>query len=130
MGWVNSPSHNDAMLDPRWTAIGVSRSYNSDSRYRWYWTLDFGDVIDAQMVMPETFGIALPSAQSLSNTPVNIQVYNLAGELVFESGWRNAADAQNLSFIRNRLANGVYLYTTQAQGQQGRSALKKIVVLN
>ena len=60
----------------------------------------------------------------------NIQVYNLAGQLIFESGWRNAADAQNLNFIRNRLANGVYLYTTQTQGQEGRSALKKMVVLN
>lgn len=47
--WKNSPTHNTIMLNPNFRVIGVSRVYNASSRYRYYWTTDFGQYIDATM---------------------------------------------------------------------------------
>ncbi len=45
--WKTSPSHNAAMLDGRFKVLGVSRIYGAVSRYKWYWTTDFGGFVDA-----------------------------------------------------------------------------------
>ncbi len=45
-GWKNSPSHNAAMLDPNYTAVGIARAYNPGSDYQWYWTGTFGPTAD------------------------------------------------------------------------------------
>lgn len=45
-GWRNSDSHNRTMLDCRMRAIGIARTNASQTPYRWYWTTDFGDVVD------------------------------------------------------------------------------------
>jgi uncharacterized protein YkwD len=44
--WKNSPGHNAIMLSTKAKAIGVDRAYDPDSRYRYYWTADFGGVLD------------------------------------------------------------------------------------
>ncbi|MEK7829961.1 MAG: CAP domain-containing protein, partial [Acidobacteriota bacterium] len=45
--WRTSPSHNSIMLSPNFNVLGVSRSYNQFSTYKWYWATDFGTFIDA-----------------------------------------------------------------------------------
>ncbi len=45
-GWKGSPSHNAAMLDPNYTAIGIARAFNANSDYQWYWTGTFGPTAD------------------------------------------------------------------------------------
>lgn len=45
-GWRNSASHNLTMLDCRLRAIGIARTNAAQSTYHWYWTADFGDVVD------------------------------------------------------------------------------------
>ena len=45
--WKKSPGHNANMLDPDFTAIGVGRAYGANSKYKWYWTTDFGGHADA-----------------------------------------------------------------------------------
>lgn len=40
--WRRSPSHNRAMLDPEYVAIGIGRVRVRGSRYEYYWTTDFG----------------------------------------------------------------------------------------
>lgn len=40
--WENSLEHNQNMLNPNYTVIGIGRAYNSNSKYGWYWTTDFG----------------------------------------------------------------------------------------
>lgn len=45
--WRNSEGHNRNMLDCRMRAIGIARTDASQSPYRWYWTTDFGDVVDS-----------------------------------------------------------------------------------
>jgi uncharacterized protein YkwD len=45
--WKNSSGHNANMLNSSYKAIGIARAYNSSSTYGWYWTTDFGGVVDA-----------------------------------------------------------------------------------
>jgi hypothetical protein len=40
--WRKSPPHNANMLNPNYTVIGVARAFNENSRYKWYWTTNFG----------------------------------------------------------------------------------------
>jgi len=43
-GWLGSPSHCDAMLDPRFTEFGLAQGFSDDpsAPYRTYWTLVLG----------------------------------------------------------------------------------------
>lgn len=45
--WRESASHNAFMLDPNFNAIGISRAYGDATPYGWYWTAEFGGVVDA-----------------------------------------------------------------------------------
>src|SRR5215218_7070249 len=44
--WRNSPSHNHAMLDGSYRVIGIARINEPGSVHGWYWTTDFGGVVD------------------------------------------------------------------------------------
>jgi hypothetical protein len=55
-GWKNSPEHNANMVNPNFTVVGVSMVYVSGSDYGYYWTTDFGGVVD-------------PTAHSLGSAP-------------------------------------------------------------
>lgn len=46
-GWINSPAHYAVLTNPAYRAIGVGRSYGTGSTYGWYWTADFGGVIES-----------------------------------------------------------------------------------
>ena len=45
-GWRESPSHNAAMLDGHYHAIGIGRVYLPGPKHDWYWTTDFGGVVE------------------------------------------------------------------------------------
>jgi hypothetical protein len=45
--WKQSPGHNSIMLSKGYKAIGVSRVFSPESDYEWYWTADFGGVVDS-----------------------------------------------------------------------------------
>jgi uncharacterized protein YkwD len=44
--WRRSPSHNHAMLDGKYRVIGIARINDPGSVHGWYWTTDFGGVVD------------------------------------------------------------------------------------
>jgi uncharacterized protein YkwD len=44
--WKNSPGHNANMLGANYKVIGFARVQNTTSAYGWYWTTDFGVVVD------------------------------------------------------------------------------------
>jgi uncharacterized protein YkwD len=44
--WKDSPDHNANMLNPNFKVIGISRVYRGRTRYRWYWTTNFGSYVD------------------------------------------------------------------------------------
>jgi len=46
-GWIRSPAHYAVLVNPEYHAIGIGRGYGSGSVYGWYWTADFGGVVDA-----------------------------------------------------------------------------------
>jgi len=50
--WRKSPSHNHAMLDGTYRVIGIARINDSDSVHGWYWTTDFGGVMDPSAHAP------------------------------------------------------------------------------
>ena len=45
--WRESEGHNRNMLACRARAIGIARAFGPGTRYGWYWTTVFGDVVDA-----------------------------------------------------------------------------------
>jgi uncharacterized protein YkwD len=51
-GWINSPAHYAVLINPKYRAIGVGRGYASGSTYGWYWTADFGGVVDGARAAP------------------------------------------------------------------------------
>jgi len=44
--WKNSPGHNANMLNRTYNVIGIGREYGPFSKYKWYWTTDFGSYVD------------------------------------------------------------------------------------
>ena len=51
-GWINSPAHYAVLVNPQYHAIGIGRGYAAGSTYGWYWTADFGGVVDAARAAP------------------------------------------------------------------------------
>ena len=44
--WRTSPGHNENMLDPGFTSIGIGRVYVENSYFGWYWTNNFSNWVD------------------------------------------------------------------------------------
>ena len=57
-------AHRQNMLNRSYKVIGIGRAYNAASTYRWYWTTDFGGVVD-QVLNPNP----APAIVSFSATP-------------------------------------------------------------
>src|SRR6266550_4113925 len=63
-GWINSPAHYAVLVNPHYRAIGVGRGYATGSAYGWYWTADFGGVVDAARAAPVARAVVTaPTAQ-------------------------------------------------------------------
>ena len=76
-GWINSPAHYAVLVNPRYQAIGVGRSYAAGSTYGWYWTADFGAIVDAARAVPvsraSTPSVTRPVSSNVSsNVPVKV----------------------------------------------------------
>jgi uncharacterized protein YkwD len=81
-------AHRKNMLNPSFQAIGIGRAYGSNSSFGWYWTTDFGGVVD-QVVAPPTG--AGPVINWFTATPATIA----AGQALTLS-W-SVTNATNLS---------------------------------
>ncbi len=44
--WKNSPGHNANMLSSNFKAIGIGQVSNAASKYKYYWTTNFGGYVD------------------------------------------------------------------------------------
>ncbi len=146
--WVNSPGHNRNMLDPRWHAVGVKRAYNSQSQYRYYWTVDFGDNVDGNLLSAsgnaapqslslglQVFGNTLQLPSGLNAQEIEVQVFDLAGNVIFSTGMMhpNELRKQFLDARALQAPNGVYMYVVTVRGEQNRnwrSEVKKLIILN
>lgn len=45
--WKDSPPHNENMLNPNYTVIGIARAYDATSDFGWYWATEFGGASSA-----------------------------------------------------------------------------------
>lgn len=52
--WRGSPGHNENMLHPEFSVIGIARRAVSGSTYGIYWTTDFGSIVDSSANTPVT----------------------------------------------------------------------------
>jgi uncharacterized protein YkwD len=70
-GWINSPAHYAVLVNPQYHAIGVGRGYASGSTYGWYWTADFGGVLDVTRAAPVSRA-ATPAVPATFHIPAMI----------------------------------------------------------
>lgn len=62
-------AHRVNMLNGSFKVIGIARAYGPSSTYGWYWTTDFGGVVD-QVITPG--GTSKPMIASFNANPTNI----------------------------------------------------------
>ncbi len=63
-------AHRKNMMNAGYKAIGIGRSYNSSSTYKWYWVTDFGGVVDQPITPPSQAGS--PTIASFTASPSSI----------------------------------------------------------
>jgi hypothetical protein len=90
-GWINSPAHYAVLVNPQYHAIGIGRGYTSGSTYGWYWTADFGGVVDVAR--------AAPVARAATTAPVQQGVTHFVQQaqavLAPDSGYHASWTAQS-----------------------------------
>ena len=71
-------AHRNNMLNPSFLAIGIGRAYNNNSTYKWYWTTDFGSVVDSPVTsIPQQPIIQQPiQQQPIIQQPIQQQPIN------------------------------------------------------
>lgn len=66
-------AHRVNMANPSYKAIGIGRVYNANSTYGWYWTTDFGAVLDSGTTTPPPSNPGpAPTISSFSASPLSI----------------------------------------------------------
>jgi uncharacterized protein YkwD len=53
--WMKSPGHKSVILDPTFADFGAGYAYNASSRYKHYWTVDFGLLAVDPLIAPGAF---------------------------------------------------------------------------
>ncbi|HXS96498.1 MAG TPA: PA14 domain-containing protein [Candidatus Limnocylindrales bacterium] len=83
-GWLNACdadasgnctyAHRQNMLNPSFAVIGIGRAYSANSAYGWYWTTDFGGVVDQVLTPPAGTPppAAAPAIASFTATPSTV----------------------------------------------------------
>lgn len=65
-------AHRVNMVNPSYKAIGIGRVYNASSTYGWYWTTDFGAVLDTGTTPPPSNPGPAPTVSSFTANPASI----------------------------------------------------------
>jgi len=53
--WMDSPGHKGIILDPGLVDFGAGYAYNASSKYKHYWTVDFGLLAEGSFSAPVAF---------------------------------------------------------------------------
>jgi uncharacterized protein YkwD len=127
-------AHNKNMLNGSYKVMGIGRAYNASSTYRWYWTTDFGGVVD-QTLGSTTPPSPAPTIGSFTATPLTIS----AGQQV-TLAW-SVSGASSVS-INNGVGDVTYLtsktvaptattqYTLTATNANGTKTASVTVTVN
>src|SRR6266851_8073181 len=85
-GWVNSPAHYAVLVNPQYHAIGVGRGYATGSTYGWYWTADFGGVVDAVRAAPVSRA-AIPATAPQLQSHLFVPAQALPPDSGYHASW-------------------------------------------
>ena len=136
-------AHRVMMLQPSLKVIGMSRVYGSASTYGWYWTADFGGVVDTVITpptggaQPPTIAITQPANGATLTGTVSVQgtaadSVSLTSVTVSLDGATPVAATglQNWSFTlaTGTLANGAHTITAKATNSAGLTATATVSV--
>jgi hypothetical protein len=71
----SSPQHNEIMLDPEFSRVGVAREYLANSTHSWYWAVEFGpaDAVPTPTALPvpqNVTPVVNPATAPLEAAPV------------------------------------------------------------
>lgn len=133
--WANSPGHRANMLNGSFRAIGIGRAYNPSSPYRWYWTTDFGGVVD-QVVTPEGGGgvVDRPVISSFLASPQSITAGQASTLSWNVSGATSLAIGSGVGNVTGMTAAAVYpsqttTYTLTATNAAGSTTANVTVTV-
>ena len=68
--WKNSSGHNANMLGSGYNAIGIGRAYKTGSTYGYYWTTDFGNVVDKTVTCSKSSSAGASSFAIFRQRPI------------------------------------------------------------
>src|SRR5882672_6990266 len=125
-GWINSPAHYAVLVNPHYQAIGVGRGYTGGSTYGWYWTADFGGVVDAARAAPVSRAatIAAPAPQVRIGPPSKIALPPDSG---YHASWSAQSEDPTL-VIGATTKLVVALKNTGSRGWFNDGAGKQVVI--
>ncbi|HKC91494.1 MAG TPA: CAP domain-containing protein [Candidatus Limnocylindria bacterium] len=124
-GWINSPAHYAVLVNPHYHAIGVGRGYATGSTYGWYWTADFGGVVDLARVAPA------PRAATATAARVVLPAVPAQTALPPDSGYHaswNAQSADPTVDLGGTATLVVALTNTGSRGWYREAADRKILL--
>ena len=76
-GWRSSWHHNENMLDPQWTVVGIARMQAASGD--WYWVNDFGDTDDCDSGNTATNSAVSGATAASTTSPVRTAAVASAG---------------------------------------------------
>jgi uncharacterized protein YkwD len=125
-GWINSPAHYAVLVNPQYHAIGVGRGYASGSTYGWYWTADFGGVVDSARAVPVSRA-STPAAAPQFQTHVIRPSVALPPDSGYHASW-SAQSADPTVMIGTTAKLVVALKNTGSRGWFNDDAGKQVVI--
>lgn len=73
-GWIDSPGHNAILLEPDYVVVGMGYVYEAGSKFKFYWTADFGGYNDGASLNQLKYTSLIPNTCYWSQT-VEIDIY-------------------------------------------------------
>jgi uncharacterized protein YkwD len=125
-GWINSPAHYAVLVNPQYRAIGVGRAYGSGSTYGWYWTADFGGVVDSARAVPVSRA-STPAAAPQFQTQVIRPAVALPPDSGYHASW-SAQSADPTLAIGSTAKLVVALKNTGSRGWSNDGTGKQVVI--
>jgi hypothetical protein len=86
-GWINSPAHYAVLVNPQYHAIGVGRGYTTGSTYGWYWTADFGGVVDVGRAAPVSRASTPSQTQAVAYIPAKVDETEATPDSGYHARW-------------------------------------------
>lgn len=127
-------AHRQNMLNASFVVIGIGRAYSSTSTYGWYWTTDFGGVLD-QTITPAPSPAPAPTISWFTASPGTITAGQGAILSWSASGATSIAIDNGIGDVSTLTSRAVYpiattTYTLTAKNSGGSTTARVTVIVN